>query len=442
MIALHAGFAETEFTPEPGPALFGQMHERIATHARDPLMACAAAFHGKGEESEAEPVVLVSVDVCVLDHAFVARAQQAFARVSGFAGERLLLHATHTHVAPVTVAALGSEPDPTFLERLHHAVVDAAAQALARLAPVSLFAGTGHMEHMGWNRRAMFADGTSRMYGHSDSPGFIGMEGPRDPTLPVLAFCDASGAVRGVVVNFSTHPNCLENECVYSADIPGAVRRVLKDLFGDIAVLYLTGAAGNTAPSLLDPHVPEQPWRGETGLRRSGLYLGGEVAKVIASVTSPTPDPVLRLTQTEVAIPLRPWPARDEPAYPEPLRTAAWPEARDYYARAEREWPQRLADASPERVRLSVLRLGDAAICTNPAELFVEYGLTIRDASPSRVTLISQLTDGYVGYVPTPLAFSRGGYETWCAPSSRLAADAGERIVAASRQLLAAAFPP
>lgn len=433
---LLAGFDEAEYTPEPGLMLLGQMHERRGERTRDPLLATAMVL-----QSPQETVVLVSLDICVLPISFVDETQALFARRTGLPGRRLLLHATHTHVAPTVVSLLAAEADPAFTERVRQAILDAAEGALARLEPVELFAGTGHLEHMGWNRRAMFDDGSSRMYGHAGTPGFIGLEGPRDPSLPVLFARDRAGAIRGVVLSFSTHPNAIEGDRVYSADIPGEARRVLKAAVGpEVAVLYLTGAAGNTAPSILDPHRPEQPWRGEAGLVRSGLYLGGEAAKVIASCWEPIPAPVLRLEQTTLALALRPWPAPGEPPYPQPLLDDRWPEAKSYYESAAADWPRRLAGENPVPVRLSVLRVGDAALCTNPAELFVEYGLEIRGASPARVTLLSELTDGYVGYVPTRLAFSRGGYETWTAPTSQLVPEAGEQIVAATRGLLAAAF--
>ena len=66
----------------------------------------------------------------------------------------------------------------------------------------------------------------------------------------------------------------------------------------------------------------------------------------------------------------------------------------------------------------------------------MEFGLAMRAASPARVTFVTELTDGYCGYVPTPLAFSRGGYETWPAPSSQLAPQAGLQIVRATGSLL------
>jgi hypothetical protein len=427
--SLFAGWAEIEWTPEPGLALLGQMHERIATHARDPLCVCACALR-----RDDVTAVLATVDVCILSGEFVAATQRRWQEQSGCDAHTLLIHATHTHVAPAMLKLIEGEPDADCVARVQDAILTAAQTALERAEPVELFAATGHLEQMGWNRRAMFEDGTSRMYGHSEMSGFVAMEGPRDPALPVLWTRNAGGEITGVLVNFSTHPNCMESESFYSADLPGAVRKHLKRaLGGATGVLYLTGAAGNTAPSILDPHDATQPWRGESGVERSGLYLAGEAAKTIAAQWQPMADPQLSLQGTELQIPLRAWPRSGEPSYPQ------W-EGIDYYERAARVWPQRLREHPAWPVRVNALRLGDAVVCTNPAELFVEFGLQMRAASPARVTFISELTDGYCGYVPTPLAFARGGYETWCAPTSQLAPDAGEQVVAATKRLLEQAF--
>jgi hypothetical protein len=309
------------------------------------------------------------------------------------------------------------------VESLQQAILQCALDALAKLEPVEVFSGCGHMEYMGWNRRAMFEDGSSAMYGNSKSPGFIGLEGPRDPSLPVLFCRNESGNITGILLNFATHPNSIESATVYSADIPGEVRRNLKSTFGqNVGVVYLTGAAGNTAPSILDPYDESHPWRGEEGLVRSGLYLASEAAKVIASSYTPIISPALQLQQISLQIPLRPWPQVGEPTFPRSPGNS-------YYVKAEKDWPEYLQRNSPQEVRLNIIRIGDTVICTNPAELFVEFGLQIRDASPARVTFISQLTDGYIGYIPTEKAFNRGGYETWCAPSSKMDVSTGSRIV-------------
>lgn len=419
-----AGFAESDFTPEPGLPLLGQMHQRIATHARDPLMCSAVALR-QGEQT----VVIAAADIAMLDLAVINDLQARWAEKTGLPGRTLIIHTTHTHDAPAPFDQLMEDVVPEFVESVCNAILDAATQALEQLEPVELFAGTGHMEEMGWNRRAMLDDGTSAMYSNSKTSGFIGMEGPRDPALPVLFARNAAGEITGILLSFATHPNSIEGAYTYSADVPGEVRSNLKKLFGQgVGVIYLTAAAGNTAPSLLDPYDETLPWRNETGLVRSGLYLAGEAAKVIAAAILPMQEPVLALQSAALEIPLREWPQPGEPTYP---RSPGNP----YYERAERDWPEYVRQNSPEESRVNVIRIGDAVICTNPAELFVEFGLQIREASPARVTFISELTDGYVGYVPTELAFERGGYETWCAPSSKLHPDAGRQMAETAIEL-------
>ena len=392
------GAAAVEFTPPPGLTLLGQMYERIATHKRDPLTANAVAFRN-GRET----VVLVSVDICILNDPFVRQTQQLFVNRTGLPGAQLLIHATHTHVAPTVFDLLTAKANPRFVARVQQAILDAAGRAIRNLESAAVFSGTGQMDHLGWNRRAMFRDGSSRMYSDSETPGFIG-------------------------------------ERFYSADLPGEVRRQLKALLGpEVVVVYLTGSAANVAPSILDPLEADQPWRGVAGLQRSGLYLAGEAAKVIASATRPIQAPVLRVLQTKLNIPVRPWPKAGAINDPFPWLKNR-PDHQRYYDAAQAEWPDRLAQRNPVPVLVNVIRVGDTAFCTNPSEFFVEHGLAIRKLSPARVTFISELTDGYCGYVPTKKAFSRGGYETWPAPTSQLAPEAGPKIIAGTGQLLRKAF--
>lgn len=432
---IKAGYAVVEFTPEPGLPLLGQMHERIATHARDGLFACAAAFEGEGDAA-----VIVAADVCILDNAFVAQAQSEWAERSGLPAHSLLIHSTHTHVAPISCGGLMENALPEFEKHLRAAVLEAATEAWQQREAVDVFAATGALENLGWNRRSMFEDGTSRMYADAAQPGYIGLEGPRDGAVPALWTRNADGKITGVVTGFATHPNCLESELFYSADLPGETRKHLGGALGGVPVVYLTGAAGNTAPSDLESAGKIYAWRGDSGVVRSGQLLAGEILKLISLHDEPMAQPTVALAHREIEVPLREWPSEDAPSYPLPLVEDAWREAKPYYQAAADSWAQRRATRATEPLNINVLRIGDAAICTNPAELFVEFGLDIKADSPARVTFVSELSDGYCGYVPTQKAFGRGGYETWCAPSSKLSFDAGNRIVAATKELLSEVF--
>jgi len=111
----------------------------------------------------------------------------------------------------------------------------------------------------------------------------------------------------------------------------------------------------------------------------------------------------------------------------------------DFFENSKRNWGKR-AEAGPVSVPLHAIRIGDAAICTNPAELYCAFGLEIKKHSPARVTLVGELTDSWVGYVATPQAVRHGGYSAQASDVSFLAHDTGWRIVGATREMLERAF--
>lgn len=426
---MRIGTARADITPTEPIPLAGQMHRRLGERTHDPLTVNAAAF-ARGEER----AVLVSCDLCFLPDDFVGEVRAACGKSHGITGSRVLIACTHTHVGPCTAAFLpGDEVTSAFMKKLHETLVRVVGEAMDDLEEITLYAGKGWIHQMGFNRRGLHKNGRADMYHGSWNDDFAGVEGPRDGEVPVLFARKPNGDIKLVIVSFTTHPNCNEGESYYSADLPGAVRSFLRHNLGQhVDVVYLTGAAGNTAPSQLENNKRNiQPWRGEEGLRRSGLYLGSEILQVIAATAEPMVNPTLHLAQATVRIPLRPWPDSFDP------QNTFSP---SYYIGSREGWPRMLREENPVEVRLSVLRLGNAVICTNPAELYVEHGLAIKKDSPASVTLISELTDGYVGYVPTEDAFERGGYSTWPCPTSKLATNAGRIIVEHTKQLLRQAF--
>jgi hypothetical protein len=288
---IQVGAAWEEITPDRPLPLLGQMHVRLGQFARDPLTVNAVVF-----ADETVQIVLVSLDVCLLPDELVATLKQACAAATGLAADHIILSATHTHVAPCTTSLLVGEADPDFLAHLQAATVRAVQSALADLEEVELSMGRSYLMHMGWNRRGMRRDGSCHMYWGSWKEDFVGLEGPRDGEVGVMWACKPSGEVKVVIPSFATHPNCVEGESYYSADLPGEVRRVLRATLGEqVGVVYLTGAAANTAPSIMEQNPQNrQPWRGESGLVRSGLYLGGEILKLMAAQTMPMVNPRLR----------------------------------------------------------------------------------------------------------------------------------------------------
>lgn len=62
--------------------------------------------------------------------------------------------------------------------------------------------------------------------------------------------------------------------------------------------------------------------------------------------------------------------------------------------------------------RISAISLGeDIAITTAPSEYFCEIGIQVKRKSPFEYTLVSNLTNGWTGYVPMSYSWDEGGYE-------------------------------
>lgn len=424
---MQVGFASIDITPDRLIHLQGQMHARLAERTRDPLMASALALVDGDTQ-----VVLVSCDICMIPDEVAAEMRAAFAPA------HVVVCATHTHVGPCMVAFRETQViDEQYYAEFRAKVKEVIAAALDDLEPATLSASGGWIEHMGWNRRGLHRDGTVDMYfGSWCGEDFAGVEGPRDGDVPVIAARREDGSLKAVLTGFASHPNCCENELFYSADIPGAVRDTLhKSLGNDVGVVYLTGAAGNTAPTIMENNPePRHPWRKEDGLVRSGQYLGAEILKQLAAQIDPMANQSLAVMSETLPIALRPWP---DDFVPE-TRVRPGP-GQDYYLDNHAKWDTILAEG-PCDVRVSVIRIGDVALCTNPSELYVEHGIAIKKDSPAALTMIAQLADGYCGYVPTVDAFKRGGYSTWNAPTSKLAQDAGDQIVEVTKGMLSKMF--
>jgi neutral ceramidase len=91
-------------------------------------------------------------------------------------------------------------------------------------------------------------------------------------------------------------------------------------------------------------------------------------------------------------------------------------------------------NGKPLEVEVQVITLGpDLAWVSLPGELFVEFGLEIKKASPFKQTIIAELANGSIGYIPTQRAFDEGNYEPL---SARCGKGSGEILTETAMKLL------
>ena len=98
----------------------------------------------------------------------------------------------------------------------------------------------------------------------------------------------------------------------------------------------------------------------------------------------------------------------------------------EHYAQVWMDMYQKQSE--DDHVEVMVFRIGDVGIVGLPGEIFCELGLEIKRHSPAAHTLVVELANDAIGYMPTEQAFSQGGYEP--TPGSTMyERGSGERLV-------------
>jgi len=82
-----------------------------------------------------------------------------------------------------------------------------------------------------------------------------------------------------------------------------------------------------------------------------------------------------------------------------------------------------------------VLTIGDWALACIPGELFCELGLEIKERSPFGHTLVVDLANDVVGYIPSAKGYEDGGYQPF---NTTVGKGSGEKIVAEAERLVKA----
>jgi hypothetical protein len=440
------GGAVVEITPPLPAALAGQFNMRIAKSADTPLTATAVALETRNGEQVIDQAVFVSCDLVAIRGKTQQRlCERLKGKVSGLDTRKILLNATHTHTGPVTEeewyvlpkegVTQGSDYVEFLLGRLEEVVV----KAWENRKPGGVSWAFGHAV-VGHNRRVVYADGTAKMYGATNTPDFRSFEGYEDHGVEMLFFWDRERNLKAMAVNLACPTQEVEGLSTVNADFWHDTRVKLREVYGnDLLVLPWVGAAGDQSPHRMYRKQAEERMR-----TRRGLSATQEIARRIVGAVNEVFDVAKGDIRTDVPLVHRVYDLKL------PVRMVTEEEAAkakaqyDEYAKkaqptsgdhAHLVWHKAVMDRYEKQkvnpfyeMEMHVIRLGDVAIASNPFELFLDYGVQMRARSKAEQTFIIQLAGGSATYLPTEKAV-RGGSYSAVVESNLVGPEGGQMLV-------------
>lgn len=430
---LRAGAAAVDITPPMPVALAGHFTRRDAEGVLDPLHARAVVIG-----NEQAKVVFVLLDLIALTAADCDPVRHEIADSLKIPVANVCVSCTHTHTAPGVKDSFVTPREAEYLEWAKPRMIQAALNAAQSMVPAQVAWGNGKEARPQYNRRFHLRDGTVMM-----NPGAANIEkilrpaGPTDPTVPLLLVRRAEdGAPLAVIANYSLHYIGDFSSMKISSDYFGEFSQLATERLGRECVALLThGASGDINNS--NHRKQPTPWYPEKmePKERSRLIAGWLLDQVeeVWNRAEWHKEAVLGAVEEKYSLRVR-------KIQGDEIRQAQQEMADETLSDRERNYAaERLAlleypDTLPQSV--TSLRVGNWAASTLTGEIFCQFGIDLRYASPYEVTALIELANGYSGYIPTRYSYVLGGYETWLARSAFAQEGSGEEMIAiAARQL-------
>jgi hypothetical protein len=436
---IRAGAAAVVITPPPGTPMAGYYSARAADGVHDDLYAKALVLEKDGVKT-----ALVALDLISTTRSMVDEARKRIDSLTGVPGGNVMISATHSHTGPVLRGRgvrerdFGGEHDLArrYAEDLPGKIAEAVRLAESRLTPAVVAIARGREESIAFNRRYHMADGSVGWNPGKLNPRILKPAGVIDPDVPIVYVASADKARRPIAtyVNYAVHLDNIGGPKI-SADLPGTLSRLMAEVKGpDMVTLWTAGCCGDIN------HVNvnwAEPQKGFENAARMGIILAAEVLRNWPNL-QPVSDGAIRVKSEMVPLPLPEITPDDVTQAREIVARKLDPKATQptflETVHAYKVLDVEARQGKPQEVEVQVVALGrEMAWVSLPGEIFVELGLAIKQDSPFPHTIIAELANGSIGYIPSRRAYPQGNYEV---VSARCAEGSGERLVATALRLL------
>lgn len=393
-------------------------------------------------ESNGKRLLFIGLDLLAFFRADADRVKEQIGKVVGLSPDEINIMATHTHSGPNMhefFKCFLTEQDikncAEYTEWLVQELVKPVPALVGNAFDGKLGYGRDVVEGYSFCRRIVLKDGTFKMVFEEYDPEDIDhLACPNgNPVMSVFLLTDMKENVKGILVNYTSHPAVVCGEdWLYTRDYINALTVELQKRYGrEVVVLYANGAQGNQVAA--DPYKPFITGWEEADKVGKGMADGAKlIADRILMDKELKREVDIRTLRREVTLPIRKVPEADvararemlEHLTEDVLLHGLDPRAEATSILEMAEYPKKEED-----VPVQAVKIDDELIVTFPGEVFLEYGLQVIRHSPLKDTMIFGLTNDYVGYIPTREAFGQGGYEVKTSIcSSKFAPEAGELL--------------
>ncbi len=439
MEKIFVGAVSVDITPKLPVSLVGQYYRRCANRVFTPLRAQVLTV-----QSGEELVTFVACDLLGIPEAFAQQVRQEVRKLKpDYPVESIIMTAIHTHSAPRLAQDHGSttwgkdfdwtpgHPDEQRPEEYARDIAWNIARGIIEAwnsrRPAKYSTGMDHIS-ISYNRRTVYADGSAQMYGNTNRPDFVRMEGSGDDSIHFMAFEDEeSGKLLAALIEVACPAQILEHHDFVASDYWEEARDLVAQRWGAQAVLLgICGAAGDLSPrDLISMAMPEPDMHATAMYQIEGAK---RIAKRIMTAFDSfmenrtyEENPVLTHRSRVINLPL--WQVTEAERDAARIDYNKWrglhkdmndfTESEAYNMSISAgilvrwELQQKIKE---HPVEIHAIRLGSAWMATNPFELFVEYSDRIRSRFGGGNGFICQLSGGYQGYLPSAPAIAHKGY--------------------------------
>lgn len=412
----------------------GYYYVRYNQGTHDPLQAKALVFEKDGAKA-----ALVTIDLIGMPRNVVEKTRRLVEGLTSIPGAHLMISATHSHTGPELGSRLRNV-DPAaeaklraWLDALPQKISDAVKQAEANLQPVTIKTATGQEDSISFIRRFKMVDGSTGWNPGKLNPKIEAPIGTIDPSVPALFIQNEKQQPIATYVNFANHLDTVGG-LRYSADYPLTLSNVLNAAANNPVhvTLFSIGCAGNI--NHIDVRRPDSQ-KGDGEAARIGGILAAAVLKSQPAAKQIALGP-LRTRSEIVKLPLAPYKPEEVTVAQDILANYGAPNSRPFLdqVKAFKVLELQARAGQPIDAEVQAITLGtDLAIVGLPGEIFVDLGKAIKTGSKYKTTIVVELANGSIGYVPDRKAYAEGAYEVI---SSRVAAGSGELLVEAALRLI------